>query len=197
MKLKSIILLFTLSILFIGEVSAQKKFYFTPKAGINLSYISGTGSSDIKTGLNIGVSAEYMATPKFSVESGLFYSMQGVKMNLATIHLDYVNIPLFAKYYVFKGLNVYAGPQFGFKVRAELDLKEGEAYSVKKDIKPFDPAWAVGVGYQFDFGLSLSAGYSRSFVNHAKDKTNKETSWLEEHRKYYNEVVRVMVGWQF
>ena len=33
-----------------------------------------------------------------------------------TTKLDYVSIPVYAKGYVYKGLFVFAGPQFGFNV---------------------------------------------------------------------------------
>lgn len=46
--------------------------------------------------------------------------MQGVKDSEGSVKVtwknDYVNIPVLAKYYVFNGLNFFAGQQVGFNV---------------------------------------------------------------------------------
>ncbi|MDR2921536.1 MAG: PorT family protein [Tannerella sp.] len=179
----------------IFQSSAQQEFHFTPKAGINLANIYGTGGTDLKPGLNIGFSAEWMLLPKFSIEPGVFYSMQGCKFESDTeIKLDYINIPILAKYYIVKGFNVFAGPQFGFNTKAELDNAiTNEDTDVKDYIKTFDFGMAAGLGYQFDMGLMVSTGFNWSFLNQAK-----ESKFFDlENDKYHNTTFQFNVGWRF
>lgn len=186
-------------VFFILPLFAQKKFYFIPKAGLNVANISGTGGTDARIGMNVGFAVEWAMTPKLSIEPGVFYSMQGTKFPSGTkIDMDYVNVPIFAKYYVLKGLNVYAGPQFGFNVRSRLSNNTSmyQGINEKDYIKVFDPALALGVGYQFDFGLNVSAGYSWSILDHAKKSTY---GYWVGHKKdsYHNHVFQIQIGWRF
>ena len=59
------------------QVSAQD-FHFLPKIGLNLANMTNSDGS-MKPGLNVGVAAEFPINPRFSVEPGIYYSMQGVK----------------------------------------------------------------------------------------------------------------------
>jgi len=198
MKTK-IFIYITIIAFFTLPLCAQQKFYFIPKAGLNVANISGTGGTDARIGMNVGLAVEWAITPKLSIEPGVFYSTQGTKFPSGTkIEMDYVNVPVFAKYYVFKGFNVYAGPQFGFNVRNRLSNKASiyEAVNDGDYIKVFDPALALGAGYQFDFGLNVSAGYSWSILNHAKKSTY---GYWVGHKKdsYHNQVFQIQIGWRF
>lgn len=176
------------------QAKAQQAFHFTPKVGLNTANIEGTGGTDPKYGLNVGFSAEWMFLPKLSVEPGVFYSMQGCKFGSgAKVNMDYVNVPVLAKYYIVKGFNVFAGPQFGFNVKAELeDTPTNEDADIKDYIKTFDFGIATGVGYQFDMGLLVSAGFNWSFSDHAKQSFKSA-----DDDKYHNLAFQFNVGWRF
>lgn len=109
------------------QINAQE-FRFIPKVGLNISNFTNSGELDSRKGLNVGLGVELMLTPKFSVESGLFYSMQGqcktvpdlyiptateiVKLGgKVEFYMDYLNIPVYAKYYAYKGLLCYSEKQ--------------------------------------------------------------------------------------
>ena len=73
--MKKIALLLLMFVAF--QVSAQD-FHFLPKIGLNLANMTNSDGS-MKPGLNVGVAAEFPINPQFSVEPGIYYSMQGVK----------------------------------------------------------------------------------------------------------------------
>ena len=78
------------------------------------------------------------------------------------------------------GLNVFAGPQVGFNVRAKSG---GE--SIKSLVKTADFGLGLGVGYQFGWGLMFSANYNFGFVDIEKSTSTK------------NGVFQLNVGWRF
>ena len=95
--MKKIALLLLMFVAF--QVSAQD-FHFLPKIGLNLANMTNSDGS-MKPGLNVGVAAEFPINPQFSVEPGIYYSMQGVKESeggiSGKIKNDYINIPIYAK----------------------------------------------------------------------------------------------------
>lgn len=190
---KQLIVSFILLASYVHQASAQQELHFIPKIGVNLANTYGTGGTDLKAGLNAGLSAEWMLLPKFSIEPGVFYSMQGCKFQSGTqVKMDYVNIPVLAKYYLVKGLHVFAGPQFGFNVKAELDNAiTNEDSDVKSYVKTFDIGIASGLGYQFDMGLMVSAGFNWSLSNNIKEK------YILEEDKYRHAVFQLNAGWRF
>ena len=72
-------LLFVLLVLLSVPATAQN-ILFAPRVGLNLADMTNAGG-DLKPGINIGLAGEYMLSEGFSIESGLFYSMQGTKVS--------------------------------------------------------------------------------------------------------------------
>lgn len=131
--------------------SETGKFYVMPKIGIGLSNQSGhfwnsdviTPGYDInqKIGFEAGVEVEYRATKLLGLAAGVFYAQQGTKLEKTylwksdaghdvvsdangKIKQNYINIPVLANFYVYKGLALKAGLQFGFKTKSEFNVKE-------------------------------------------------------------------------
>lgn len=170
--MKKIALLLLMFVAF--QVSAQD-FHFLPKIGLNLANMTNSDGS-MKPGLNVGVAAEFPINPQFSVEPGIYYSMQGVKESeggiSGKIKNDYINIPIYAKAYLYNGFYAFAGPQFGFLARSKASASyNGTDISVnsKDAFKTFDFALGIGVGYQFDLGLLVSMNYNIGFTNTLSD----------------------------
>ncbi|MGC1631173.1 MAG: porin family protein, partial [Gelidibacter sp.] len=142
---------------------------FGVKGGVNLSNITGddVGDLDSRTSFHLGLFLEIPISERFSFQPEVLYSGQGFNLNdKAEYKLDYIQVPLMAKVYIVKGLYAEAGPQFGFKVKEEVDYESGAGggtVEVDPDdsvIKNFDTNLALGAGYKFDNGFSLSARYN-------------------------------------
>jgi len=162
------------------------------KAGLNISNLTNSDASS-RTSMHIGAVAEIFINEKFSIQPELLYSAQGAKgdvMSISenggyikkeTLKLDYITVPVMAKYYITEGLNLQAGPQFAFNVNAKL---LGE--DIKDDIKSFDFGVNFGAGYELPMGVFFDARY-----NVGLSKVGKEGGDAK------NGVFQVSVGYKF
>lgn len=151
---------------------------FGVKGGVNLATITGddVGDLDSRTSFHLGLFMEIPLSERFSFQPEVLYSSQGFSISdQADYKLDYIQVPLMAKIYIVKGLYAEAGPQFGFKVKEEVDYETdsggGEIVFDPDDsvIKDFDTNLALGAGYKFDNGFSLSARYNLGLTSMVKD----------------------------
>ncbi len=160
------------------------------KAGLNISNVSNLDNTSSKTGFHVGALAEIFINEKFSVQPEILYSSQGVKGDDSfKLKLDYLNIPIMAKYYVMDGLSVQAGPQIGFNVKADSEYKEFGT-KVKQDVK--DNINAVDFGLNFGVGYELPMGvFADVRYNLGLSKVNKEGESSK------NGVFQLSVGYKF
>lgn len=198
------IILMTLCLVSIGIQAQQVRFI--PKAGMNISNMTNAEGTDPRIGLHAGVSAEIALTPEFAVEPGVFYSMQGIKASEAGVDAtwqnDYINVPVLAKYYVYEGLNLFAGPQVGLLVNSKMSAKaSGISGSVDtKDVfKDIDFGLVFGAGYQTAMGLSFSVNYNLGLLN-VIDSGSTNIAGVDidmEGEESKHNVIQVSVGWRF
>jgi opacity protein-like surface antigen len=200
------------------SANAQNKvgqFSIQPKLGVTITSVTGDlyqkqGQflSEKKTtaGLAVGVEAEYQVTDLISVAGGVNYSMQGcafgdtsvdgAKWKDGSLSLGYINIPLVANFYVFKGLALKTGVQFGFMTNAKEKLTteiNGTTTETKEDIKDgckkFDFAIPVGASWEFKNGIVIDARYNIGLTKIFKDDYRNITS--------KNSVFVATVGYKF
>ena len=178
--MKKIFLILFVFLLSYGGVRAQEAFIFGIKGGVNFANLGGDFDYDTKskTGFHLGLVAEFPLTERFSLQPEVLYSSQGTKMDMSgtefgmpysmesTATLDYINVPVLAKFYVFEGLSLELGPQIGFLVKAEDEYSfsfDGETESgtddIKEDLKSTDFGLAAGVGYKLTQGIFFNARY--------------------------------------
>lgn len=191
---KLFLLLFTLCAL---QLSAQT-FHFAPRIGMNVANLTNS-DADSRIGLNIGFAGEMALTPMFSIESGLYYSMQGAGTNDFKLNVDYINLPILTKVYAYRGLNFFGGPQLSFKTSAKVKAGSVSVDTPDGLIKGFDTGLQVGAGYQFDMGLQLSASYTYGLIGIMN--TDKASQLVGEHLDKNdngnNSVFQINVGWRF
>lgn len=186
------------------NANAQKpELKLGAKAGLNVSSISGDlENTSSRTGFNVGVVAEYFVTEKFSIQPEILYSAQGAKFEYTdfidvgvgmpqrftvkeTMKLDYINVPIMAKYYVFDGLNVQAGPQIGFLASAKAGSE-----NIKDEMKGVDFSLNLGAGYELPMGVFFDARYNIGLTDVAKKVEGEKI-------KSKNGVFQVSVGYKF
>jgi hypothetical protein len=181
---------------------------FQPKVGLNIARNTDAEGTDPRWGLAIGSELEYQIKPKFSVAAGFLYSMQGCRESgetgygyaTMTYKLDYINIPIVANVYVYKGLALKFGIQPGFnissKVTVDMNGSSGTR-SISRDVKTFDLAIPVGLSYETKFGLVVDARYNIG-VTKVYDARyyNSYTDTFEE-LVSRNCVVQLTVGYKF
>lgn len=180
------------------SVHAQD-FHFAPKVGMNIANVINS-DGDSRVGLNVGFAGEMMLSPTLSVESGVFYSMQGFKYDDAVkMNLDYINIPILMKGYVYEGLNLFAGPQLGFKTNSKIKVSDISIDTPDGLIKNVDLGISAGIGYQFDMGLQLSASYTYGLIGIIdKDKISSLVDDIDfDSGNGHNSVIQINLGWRF
>ena len=199
-------LLIFMIIAFIGFVPVNAQdVNFGAKAGVNLASITGdeTDGLSSRTSFHLGLVAEIAISETFSFQPELLYSAQGADYSESegydgSYQLDYINIPLMAKFYVGEGFSLEAGPQVGFCMSANEDFtfssvaqkSVAEKEDISEFVKDFDFGVNVGVGYKMESGLNFGARYSLGLANiwdgeESDDFTN------------HNSVMQVFLGFFF
>ncbi|MCP1995630.1 porin family protein [Flavobacterium sp. HSC-61S13] len=208
--------------LFSGAIYAQTPdVKIGAKAGLNFANFSG-GEADtkMKTGFHVGGLVEIFINEKFSIQPELLYSSQGAKLETQRIEmfegldqligkvdqkmtLDYINVPIMAKYYVAEGFSIQAGPQLGFLVKAESVLKTSaslngvdiplpaeynETEDLKDEVKSVDFGLNFGIGYELPMGIFVDARYNLGLSKLPEDNYGD---------KVKNAVFQISVGYKF
>lgn len=183
---------------------AQQQVKFGPKAGVNLANLSGMDDTDMKIGFHVGAVAEIKFNDKFSLQPELLYSAQGTKIDMSMdipmigklefeykTNLDYINIPIMAKYYFVEGFSVEAGPQVSFLIKAEEKAKsdgESETLDIKDGLNSIDFGLGFGLAYDLPQGLFINARYNLGLTDIVKDNNGDAVK---------NSVIQVGVGFKF
>lgn len=170
------------------QKTKAQDFSLGVKAGLNYTSLRGeeTYDFDYKAGFHVGGFVFYRVNTWFALQTEAIYSQQGASQKIYIIELDpqesdpslakeelmikfdlnYINIPLLAKFYPSERFHLLTGPQIGFLVSAKEKDKDND---YKKDIKKLfqkvDFGMVFGMGYDFDLGLTLQAQYYLGFVN--------------------------------
>ena len=182
------------------------------KAGLNISgytsYNFGAHDNqdekaDPRFAAHFGLEAEHQLTNRFGLVVGAHYSMQGDKESAPPGYwkyrdgvknkIDYINIPILAKYYLLRGFSLKMGVQPAFNVRHVYDYGETrDLNDIGINIKNFDLAIPVGFSYEFD--------------NHDNAGLAIETRWnygllkvidVNKGRAPRNMVFQLSVGYRF
>ncbi|MBK8788031.1 MAG: PorT family protein [Chitinophagaceae bacterium] len=212
-----------ISVLMINSLHAQVSYGI--RAGVNFAKWQGDDLQVIedlldktdgyvvtkgKTGWHVGTYVNIPISNTFSFEPGLAYSKKGysIKGDVqipvlkilainagAQVQQHYIDMPLVLKANVYKGLQVYAGPQVSYLVRSTLNAKLGvlginifnRGFGITERFNKVDMGLTGGIGYQFENGLNVQAGY-----DYGLSKLDKN-----ENYSAYNRVVKVSVGFSF
>lgn len=182
----------------------------------SLSYMRGLPANILETtlekgaagGFNAGVDLEYQAAKWLGLSVGVGYLKQGmgwdsfkfnqdgVKYRITDpkISLGYVTVPVIANFYVYKGLALKSGVQFGFLTDAHLSaqvsangnreyMQSQMERSMKSSYETFDIAIPVGISYEFPGHLVFDARYNIGLkpvnkIANPDGKDNKNQSFV-------------------
>ena len=147
---------------------------FQPKVGLNIARNTDAEGTDPRLGLAAGAEFEYQIKEKFSMAAGVVYSWQGFKESgntpygyaTITYKLDYINIPIVANVYVYKGLALKFGVQPGFNIASNFSVGvsgrsgSGSLSDLGLKVKTFDLAIPVGISYETKSGIVFDARYN-------------------------------------
>ncbi|MBN9283154.1 MULTISPECIES: porin family protein [Flavobacterium] len=178
------VLLSAVALMAFGFASNAQEVKFGAKAGLNLSSITNLDGGKTRTSFHVGALAEIKVADKFAVQPEVLYSSQGAKgEGDVSLKMDYINVPIMAKYYVADGFSIEAGPQVGFLMSAKL-----ESVDVKDTFNTVDFGFNAGIGYELKEGIFFQGRYNLGLTNLAKESGDQS-------RK--NSVFQVSVGYKF
>ncbi|WP_299222001.1 porin family protein [uncultured Aquimarina sp.] len=198
-----------LLVLFLGVVTVtnaqEESIRFGAKAGLNLANITGDQTDELstRTSFHIGALVEIPLSDKFALQPELMYSAQGAKFEFSefgftdesTVKLDYLNIPVMAKFYVVEGLSIQAGPQLGILLSAKDEGEDSIDGEYEEDIKDFvssiDLGLNFGLGYQLEAGIFFEGRYNLGLTNIDDDDEAVNDSSIR------NSVIQFSVGYKF
>lgn len=176
-----------------------------PKIGMNVSNYIGSRDSDPRIGLAAGAEFEYDITRRVGLSVGLMYSMQGAKSTIMTFldlfnypeyqgkvtyKTDYINIPVLANVYVYKGLALKVGIQPGFNVVSKYTISFGgvdrssNLSDIGIDVKSFDFAIPFGISYEIK-NVVIDARYNLGVIK------------IIDHDDSKNSVFQFTLGYKF
>jgi Outer membrane protein beta-barrel domain len=170
----------------------------------------GAISKQLRPGFYAGVFATLPVAPGFAIEPGITYAEKGAVLKgtlpfpaldflnanvTGTARLAYIDVPVLAKVFITPGFYLYAGPQASFlvsgKARVDASVLGFSAYKqdfdVANQLRKVDFAAVGGLGYQFDNGLGLNAGYDYGFTS--LDSGNRFQA--------YNRVAKIGLSYSF
>ncbi len=150
-----------LVMLSIGAAVAQAAVSLGVKGGLNFANVNadspGTAFAS-RTGYHLGafLSAKFA---KLAIQPEIVYSQQGMNFTInggssVDQNFSYVNIPIILKLYLVGGLNLQAGPQFGFLTSAARG-----GVDVKSLYKSSDFSVALGAGLDIS-NITIDARYN-------------------------------------
>lgn len=170
----------------------------------------GSITRQLRPGFYAGVFATLPLGAGFAIEPGITYAEKGAVLKgtlpfpaldflnanvTGTARLAYIDVPVLAKVYLTPGFYLYAGPQASFlvsgKARVDANVLGFSAYKqdfdVSNQLRKVDFAAVAGLGYQFDNGFGLSAGYDYGLTS--LDSGNRFQA--------YNRVAKIGLSYAF
>ncbi|PAU95344.1 hypothetical protein CK503_03885 [Aliifodinibius salipaludis] len=152
------------------KASAQADFGL--RAGINFANVNDRPDNfdpDSRTGLMVGGYLNFkVPMSPISIQPEAIYSQKGFKIGNGTAEVDYLEIPVLAKFSFAPGPvqpHVYFGPYAGFVLNSEVS---GNNLSVDIDNTQTDFGGIVGAGADLNAGvakLNLGVRYGFGFTN--------------------------------
>ena len=182
-------------------LTAQEYVRFGAKGGVNFTNMTSDGFKDnsSRTGFHLGLLAEVPVGDRFSIQPEVLYSTQGTEAESnfsgqdfsGEYNLDYIQVPVLAKFYLFPALSLEAGPSFNFLVEEEVSLSSGAEISSDTGYgSTFEFGGAVGLSFNVSHNFFIGARYTQGLTD-AFDSEN----WDED--AVNNNGFQVGVGFMF
>jgi hypothetical protein len=159
---------------------AQGQFQFGVKGGLNVSNVTVSNgfngySYSSLANFNAGVFFKIpVAVRGLSIQPEVYYSGQGFRSNDGSTgeyseHVNYLNIPVLAKYTWPGGFFLETGPQLGLKLNAK-DKENGVSTDISSAYNGADFSWVVGIGFKIpQTPVGFDFRYNTGILNVAND----------------------------
>lgn len=156
---------------------------FGIKAGANFSKLDGSDvSGDNLTSFHVGALVELNLLENLSIQPEIMYSSQGTKIEDEEWKVDYISVPVLAKFYVLTDkLSLEAGPQFSFLINEDFPSSIG----ADVESESFDFGIVGGLGLNITNNIFAQARYVVGLTEASKEA------------EVTNQVIQLSVGLKF
>lgn len=164
---------------FFSTEKSDQPVTFGIRGGVNFAKISQSSdgyslSTKNYTGFNVGVSVDIPMMQSLYLQSGLYYTVKGAKIEEMDCNPSYLEIPVLASYrYNFTDavqLQINVGPYFAYGIGGKWkdaeDDTEGDFFD--DSTKKFDAGLAFGGGITFSH-IYVGLNYDLGLMNIMKD----------------------------
>ncbi|PIF31190.1 outer membrane protein with beta-barrel domain [Flavobacterium sp. 9] len=188
------IILAAMAVMVFGFVNAQKT-RFGVKGGLNVTTFAEGYNYNAKSlvGFQVGGFAEIKVIERLAIQPEVLFSTQGAKQELGMTKFDsklnYINVPVLAKFYITKQFTVEAGPQLGFLVSAKQD-----GHDAKDGYKSVDTGFNFGAGYNFTDNVSVNLRYTLGLSNIGDYDAKDFNEYIDSPK---NSVLALTLGYKF
>ncbi|GAA4278752.1 porin family protein [Aquimarina mytili] len=139
------------------------------KFGGNYANITGDlENTDARVRMHLGAVIEFPITSNFFVQAEVLYSAQGYTIEENSIEneisLNYLALPLIAKYYFVPKFSFETGPRFATLANESNSIGDetDEFFNTYND---FDFGWVFGAGFKAESGLFFQVHYTLGLNN--------------------------------
>lgn len=181
--MKKFLIIAILYLLPVNELLAQENLLFGLKGGASLSNFNMEQHKNTgRTGFFIGAFAEFPLYEGFSLQPEILYVNQGAETESQTIEglqfhnfeLNYLQVPLVVKMYLYKGLAIEAGPSFNFLVDEYITGRSSmtpEGWTAEEDLgRSFEFGTVLGFSYNLPGHFLLSSRFTHGFTKAFRDE---------------------------
>ena len=206
-----------------GTLSVQPRIggtgaLMTNTPAIDAKFLGKKLDSEPTGGVIVGADLEYQLSSKVSLSAGVNWAQAGsgwknfkdkdngmtLEIKDLKIETSYLNVPITANFYIWKGLAIRSGVQFGFltsaKYKATMQISGKDSgvnvnsttdvdESCKDEFEKFDLSIPVGLSYEFNNHLVIDMRY-----NIGVTKVNKES--VDGVKDSRNGVLALTIGYK-
>lgn len=176
------ILLAALVVISTNYISAQTKIGLKGGLGFaNAKYTYGTSTDTYKSIVtpNFGLTLDFKGSESFNIQSGLMFNGMGGKETESyngetftyRVNLNYLSIPLLAKFKFGEGFYGYAGPQLSFLLSAK-EKYDGGTDDLKNELKGSGVFGLFGLGYSLNDKFGLYGEYMAGISNISREQVD-------------------------
>lgn len=195
--MKRFIFLLSFSAILSGQILAQSNLGLGIKAGMNIATQKTTGEGvNVETSSLIGFHAggyiNYFILEPLAVQAELLVSQKGSKWSdpyfSGKDRLCYIDIPVLARYQIIEFLNVHAGPQFGFLLKAKQFQDDGD----KTDVGEYYKVTDIGIVFGAEGNLPHNINVTIRYILGLSTVTTEVEYW----EGWKNNVVQISFGYR-
>lgn len=155
---------------------AQTEFNWGAVGGVNAAKILTNSATKPINGFHAGLITEFKFPIELGIETDVLFSSKGTRVEVTNINLEkenweyklsYIDVPVLAKLYFLKVLNLQVGPQASYLMSADYN-----GTNVKDNLNAFDFGLVGGVGLDvYVLHTSLRYNYGLTDID-SKDGRN-------------------------